>query len=211
MPPISDFSEQELLRAVVMGSPSALLVVQADRQVILWNPAAERLFGWAASDVGGREIPIPDDGAREESSRLFSGAFQGQDLVGIQVRRRHRDGHPLDVALSTVALHDTAGKVVAVLGAFEDVTARKAAEAELARQAREAEQYLPPTTTAVIHGPHGKVTLTVPTPMTASGFKPEVSAQTAREAFARRAVAAFKAPSALDHRAARTPRAARSR
>jgi Amt family ammonium transporter len=136
MPPISDFSEQELLRAVVMGSPSALLVVQADRQVILWNPAAERLFGWAASDVVGREIPIPDDGAREESSRLFSGAFQGQDLVGIQVRRRHRDGHPLDVALSTVALHDTAGKVVAVLGAFEDVTARKAAEAELARQAR---------------------------------------------------------------------------
>jgi diguanylate cyclase (GGDEF)-like protein/PAS domain S-box-containing protein len=136
MPPISDFSEQELLRAAVMGSPSALLVVRADRQVILWNPAAERLFGWAASDVVGREIPIPDGAAREESSRLFSGAFQGQDLVGIQVRRRHRDGHPLDVALSTVALHDTAGKVVAVLGAFEDVTARKAAEAALARQAR---------------------------------------------------------------------------
>jgi hypothetical protein len=98
----------------------------------------------------------------------------------------------------------------------EDVARRVDAEAitnpaELARQAREAEQYLPPTTTAVIHGPHGKVTLTVPTPMTASGFKPEVSAQTAREAFERRAVDAFKAPSARDHRAARTPRAARSR
>jgi Amt family ammonium transporter len=129
-------SEQELLRAVVMESPNPLIVLGLDRKVLLWNPAAEQLFGWSAEEVASREMPILDDAAREESSRLFSGAFAGQDLVGIEVRRRHRDGHPLDLALSTVALYDTQGKVVAVLGAFQDVTARKAAEAQLARQAR---------------------------------------------------------------------------
>ncbi|MGC1184392.1 MAG: EAL domain-containing protein [Candidatus Dormiibacterota bacterium] len=136
VPQIPDLTEQELLQAVVMGSPSALAVVGLDHKVMLWNPAAERLFGWKASEVVGKEIPIPDGAAREESSRLFSGTFHGQDLLEIEVRRRHRDGHPLDVSLSTIALHHTSGKVVAVLGAFQDISARKAAEAELARQAR---------------------------------------------------------------------------
>jgi len=136
VPQIPDLTEPELLRAVVMGSPSALAVVGLDHKVLLWNPAAERLFGWDATEVVGQELPIVDGAAREESGRLLIGAFQGHDLVEIEVRRRHRNGHPLDVSLSTIALHHTSGKVVAVLGAFQDITARKAAEAELARQAR---------------------------------------------------------------------------
>lgn len=134
--PTLHLSEHELLRAAVTGSPTALTVLGLDGRVLLWNPAAERLFGWPASEVVGREFPVIDDSAREEYVRYFGTSMRGQDLMGVEVRRRHRDGHPLDVALSTVALHDSKGKVVAELGAYHDISALKAAEAELVRQAR---------------------------------------------------------------------------
>jgi diguanylate cyclase (GGDEF)-like protein/PAS domain S-box-containing protein len=134
--PTLHLSEHELLRAAVTGSPTALTVLGLDGRVLLWNPAAERLFGWPASEVVGREFPVIDDSAREEYVRYFDTSMRGQDLMGVEVRRRHRDGHPLDVALSTVALHDSKGKVVAELGAYHDISALKAAEAELVRQAR---------------------------------------------------------------------------
>jgi len=129
-------SGQELLRAAVTGSPTALVVVGLEGRVMLWNPAAERLFGWPAAEVLGVELPIVDDESRGESRRILSSAIEGLEVKAMEVRRRHRDGHAVEVALSTVALHDRSGAVIGALGAYHDITARRAAESELVRQAR---------------------------------------------------------------------------
>ncbi|HEY6539202.1 MAG TPA: EAL domain-containing protein [Candidatus Dormibacteraeota bacterium] len=136
LPRLPQLSEQELLRAAVVGSPTALIVVAPDRKVLLWNPAAEHLFGWTAAEVVGLEMPIVDSSARRESDQLLADSTHGRDLQGVEVRRRHRDGHPVEVALSTAPLHNGDGQVVAVLAAYQDISARKSAEAELIRQAR---------------------------------------------------------------------------
>jgi diguanylate cyclase (GGDEF)-like protein len=57
-------------------------------------------------------------------------------VVEVQSQRRHRDGRLVDVAVSTVGLHDLHGRVIAVLGTYQDVTERKAAQEELVRQAQ---------------------------------------------------------------------------
>src|ERR1035437_7074072 len=130
-------SEHELLRATVAGSPIALTVVDVKSTALLWNPAAERLFGWTSAEVIGRRLRTIDAGSREESRRLRGGSAAGHDALEVEVRRRHRDGHLVDVAISTVGLHDPSGRVIAVVGAYQDLTGRKAAEAELVRQAHQ--------------------------------------------------------------------------
>ena len=128
--------EQDLARATVTRSPIALTVVDAEGIVVLWNPAAERLFGWVASEVMGQYLPIVDDCSRDEFNQFRDSALAGQEFTDVEVQRRHKDGHLVDVALSTVALHDPSGRAVSVLGAYQDIRGRKAAEAELVRQAR---------------------------------------------------------------------------
>jgi diguanylate cyclase (GGDEF)-like protein/PAS domain S-box-containing protein len=135
--PFAAVPEHELLSATVTGSPTALVVADLNGIALLWNPAAERLFGWSAAEVVGRPLQILEWTSREESRRLRSGAAAGHDVLEIQARRRHRDGHLVDVAVSTVGLHDHSGRVVAVLGTYQDVTGRRAAEAELVRQAHQ--------------------------------------------------------------------------
>ena len=133
--PLASVAEQELLRATVTGSPTALVVADLNGVALLWNPAAERLFGWSAAEVVGRPLHLIEFSSRGESHRLRRGAAAGHNVFEVQAQRRHRDGHMVEVAVSTVGLHDPSGRVIAVLGTYQDITARKAAEDELVRQA----------------------------------------------------------------------------
>jgi diguanylate cyclase (GGDEF)-like protein/PAS domain S-box-containing protein len=134
--PMSSIADHELLTATVMGSPTALVVADLRGTALLWNPAAERLFGWSAADVVGQPLQLIEFSSRGESLRLRRGAAAGHSVVEVQSQRRHRDGRLVDVAVSTVGLHDPQGRVIAVLGTYQDVTERKAAQEELVRQAQ---------------------------------------------------------------------------
>ena len=130
-------SEHELLRATFYASPNALTVVDREGIVLLWNPSAERMFGWRTGEVVGHSLPFIDEEYLPQFQILLEGALAGHDLLENEVQRRHRDGHLVDVAVSTVALRDTNGQIRALLGTFKDITDRKAAAAELVRQAHQ--------------------------------------------------------------------------
>jgi diguanylate cyclase (GGDEF)-like protein/PAS domain S-box-containing protein len=134
--PISSIADHELLAATVMGSPNALVVADLGGIAMLWNPAAERLFGWSAAEVVGQPLHLIEFSSRGESLRLRRGAAAGHSVVEVQSQRRHRDGRLVDVAVSTVGLHNPHGRIIAVLGTYQDVTERKAAQEELVRQAQ---------------------------------------------------------------------------
>ena len=52
----------ELLRSVFAASPLAITATDAEGLVKLWNPAAERLFGWTEAEATGQPIPtVPAD------------------------------------------------------------------------------------------------------------------------------------------------------
>lgn len=48
--------------ALLEANPLATLAVDSAGNVVYWNHAAERLFGWRAEDVIGRASPLSDDG-----------------------------------------------------------------------------------------------------------------------------------------------------
>ena len=43
-----------VLRALIQASPLAIVAVDCDAKVTVWNPAAQRIFGWSEADVLGR-------------------------------------------------------------------------------------------------------------------------------------------------------------
>ncbi|MGA8207533.1 MAG: EAL domain-containing protein [Candidatus Dormiibacterota bacterium] len=130
-------SEHELLRATVWNSPVAYGVADSAGRILLWNPAAERMFGWKATEVLGGPPPIVDKEAAIPFEKLLEQTLEGQGVVELEVQRRHRDGRVLDVELSTVPLRDIGGAVSGVLATFTDITRRKLAEAELVRNANQ--------------------------------------------------------------------------
>src|SRR5258708_8027108 len=48
--------------AVIECAADAIIAFGRDRRVTLWNPAAERMFGWKASEVVGLDLAfIPEE------------------------------------------------------------------------------------------------------------------------------------------------------
>ena len=90
-------------RAVIECAADAIIAFAMDRTVMLWNPAAERLFGWTASEVVGLELAfIPDELQAEHNAVLEHVASGGQ--VSFATRRIRKDGALLDLRIDTSAL-----------------------------------------------------------------------------------------------------------
>ncbi|MGH7668028.1 MAG: PAS domain S-box protein, partial [Gemmatimonadaceae bacterium] len=109
-------------------SPLAILVVDLDGKVLMWNPEAERLFGWKEDEVVGRTPPhVPPD-AIPKMFEFIRKATEGDPTRGTEAVRVRRDGSRVNVLVHTAALRDRDGDVVGVMGMFVDVTERRQIE-----------------------------------------------------------------------------------
>lgn len=126
------------LQAIVRASPVAVIAIDPDGIVNMWNPAAERIFGWSEDEVVGRPVPFVPDDKREEFRALRERVLRGESLFQLELERRRKDGTRVLVNLSAAPLRDRGGNTYGVMAALEDVTERKQLEERL-RQATKME------------------------------------------------------------------------
>jgi PAS domain S-box-containing protein len=124
------------LRAVVDSSSQAIVAITPDRRVALWNPAAERIFGYSAGDLLNQPYPLAcgDDG----HARLLDSAMAGAPAGSKVFRSRRKDGTPRDIRGSAALLRDANGAASGIVCLFEDVTEHLATE-EMLRQSQKME------------------------------------------------------------------------
>ncbi|NJN66334.1 MAG: response regulator [Chloroflexaceae bacterium] len=123
-------ASNDTLRTLVDCSPLAIIAHDLQGQVTLWNPAAERLFGWGEAEVFQQQIPffpmaVPPGQVPPCLDSLHSdGAFP------LEVRCSRRDGSCIDISISPALLHDTEDQPARIMCIIVDITERKQAEAE---------------------------------------------------------------------------------
>ena len=122
----------------------ALIVSDVEGKVIVWNAAAERLFGWTAAEAMGQsmEMIIPE--------RLRKRHWEGYDksMQTGQMRYAHdvlrvpavdKAGRSLSIAFTVAMLYGPDGKVSAVASVIRDETARFNDERALRKRLAELE------------------------------------------------------------------------
>jgi PAS domain S-box-containing protein len=127
--------EQLKQQAVWMQFTSdAVITTDLNRCIIGWNAAAQRIYGWPASEAIGK--PLDDllkttfvDTTQSQAQEILqqTGLWQGQ------LRQQARSGQVIDVDVAVSYLKDNAGMVIGGIAINRDVTERKRAEEEKAR------------------------------------------------------------------------------
>jgi two-component system cell cycle sensor histidine kinase/response regulator CckA len=129
---------ESYLRSLVDGAPMGIIALKNDDTVTLWNPGAERMFGWTSAEVIGRNLPtIPGEGADAFAARRRRERL-GERLHQVELTYVRADGTPLEALLSTAPLHNAAGEIHGTIGLLADISDRKALEAQL-RQSQKME------------------------------------------------------------------------
>ena len=123
------------LAAVIDASPVAIVCSDLDRKVMLWNRAAEQLYGYTAEEVIGTEVKmIPPEG-RMESLALYQRARSGETVRDVERKRVRKDGSLVDVRIAAAPMRNPDGTVRGVAWALQDITERKRGEEQLRRLA----------------------------------------------------------------------------
>jgi PAS domain S-box-containing protein len=121
-----------LLAAIVDSSDDAIVSKTLDGIISSWNAAAERLFGYTASEAVGQHISliIPVD-RRNEETVIIERIKKGERIEHFDTVRMRKDQIPLDISLTISPVRDASGKIVGASKIARDITQRKRLEREL--------------------------------------------------------------------------------
>jgi PAS domain S-box-containing protein len=142
------FSEL-VVRSILNSASDALVATDRDGVIQLWNPGAERIFGYSAEEARDRslDIIIPEQlrarhwaGYRHVMATGTSRYGEGEVL---RVPGLRKDGSRVSLEFTIAVLKDEGGSMQGLAAILRDVTARydevKALKAELAAAGKPAE------------------------------------------------------------------------
>jgi len=137
-------SPQDSLRALIDFSPLAIISVTPEGRVSVWNPAAERLFGWQAAEVLGHLNPIVPPEGQAGYHHDLEALSCGATINGKETIRCRKDGHRVEVCLWAAPLRNDEGVITGTTAILQDITLQKENERKLsasqAKQERTEEQ-----------------------------------------------------------------------
>ncbi len=120
------------LAAIVESSDDAIVGKDLQGIVTSWNAAAEKIFGYAASEMIGQSIRrlIPPERQGEEAMILRQ-IGRGKNVRHFETVRARKDGSVVDVSVTVSAIRDSSGRIVGASKVAREITERKKAEATL--------------------------------------------------------------------------------
>jgi PAS domain S-box-containing protein len=124
---------KDMLQALIQSAPVAIDMVDCEGKVLMWNPAAERIFGWSAEEVIGKVHPMVSDGVHKDHPGLIKATFDGGIVNSAAAQLKRKDGSLINVSLSAAPVYDGPDKVFGVMEILVDMTEKIRAEQEQKR------------------------------------------------------------------------------
>jgi PAS domain S-box-containing protein len=132
------------LDALVAALGDAVVVCDAAGAIVLWNPAAQRLFGYAPEEALGQSLDliIPDRLRARHWEGYHKTMATGITRYGTDVLRVpavDKGGRAMSIAFTVAMLHTADGKVSAIASIIRDETARFSEDRALRKRLGELE------------------------------------------------------------------------
>ena len=112
----------------------AIVLEDPQGRVRVWNPEAERLFGWRAADLLGRIMPFGPDAERIKAERRMQRALEGERMHEPEVECVRNDGSRFWASVSTFPVTERDGRIFGVVSIYADNAERRRAEHHMTLQ-----------------------------------------------------------------------------
>ncbi|MEM6806579.1 MAG: ATP-binding protein [Bacteroidota bacterium] len=98
------------LRSIVDAALDAFIIINADSQIVEWNPMAEKIFGWKQADILGKKlgdtiVPAEFRQGHSKGMKRFLGTEKSKILnqrIEIEAERKTGERFPLELSIVPV-------------------------------------------------------------------------------------------------------------
>lgn len=122
--------------ALLDHAQDAILVRDLDDRILYWNQSAERIYGWTAAEVLGKDVR---EVMYKQSAREFEKALkalkEGGEWTG-ELHHTTKDGREIIAESRLTMVYDEAGNPKSVLAINTDITDKKKLETQFLRAQR---------------------------------------------------------------------------
>ncbi|MFZ0469156.1 MAG: PAS domain S-box protein [Thiogranum sp.] len=127
------------LHQLVEAIGDAFIVADRNGTIALWNPAAERIFGFTETEALGRSLDlIIPERQREKHWNGYNMTMQtGQTRYATDILRvpaLHKEGHRLSIAFTVALLYSAENEVTGIAAVVRDETSRFKEERDLRKR-----------------------------------------------------------------------------
>ena len=123
---------RENLEVIVNNANDAIIGRTFNGTILSWNAAAERMFGYTATEALGRPATfILPPGEQSHLVRNTEKVLNGEVVPPYESRRVTRDGRVIDVLVRMVPVRDPSGKIGSISTMLHDISELKKALEEL--------------------------------------------------------------------------------
>jgi len=121
--------DERRLIAIVESSNDAIISKDLNGIINSWNPAAERLFGYAAEETIGRSIMmlIPA-GRTDEEQEILARIRRGERIDHYETVRRRKDGGLVEISITVSPIKNAKGRIIGASKIARDITERRRAD-----------------------------------------------------------------------------------
>ena len=128
------------LEEILANSDDAILRLNPDERVRVWNRGAERIFGYSESEAMGRPVyellMPPGEAGRRKAGYISNEVDKTGALLNYQTTMLCQDGSPVDVSLSQTVIQGDDSQPLGHTLIIRDVTRQKAFEKRMLKSER---------------------------------------------------------------------------
>ncbi|MFO8000476.1 MAG: PAS domain-containing sensor histidine kinase, partial [Marinilabilia sp.] len=153
--------------ALIESTPLATFSVDRQGDVLTWNRASEKIFGWKAQEVVGKKLPTIPPGKEQEFEEHLNTINKKESINKKEVVRLRKNGERFYGRLFTAPIFDDSGEAIAIMANIEDITEQKLAQQKLILLSRAVEQS---PDSVLITNTHGTIEFCNPALLRISGY-----------------------------------------
>jgi two-component system sensor kinase FixL len=129
-----DLEAHPILAAIMESSDDAIIATDLGGTILTWNRGAERIFGYAASEVVGRSLAVlmpPNDDS--ELAGILKRLNDGRPIEPHDTLRMTKGGYRVNVAVTAMPVRANDGRPIGAVTIARDIAVQRRAEQAMRR------------------------------------------------------------------------------
>ncbi|MBE9176040.1 PAS domain S-box protein [Synechocystis salina LEGE 06155] len=113
------------LQSLIAASPRGIFTLNLADQIQIWNPAAERIFGWTETEVIAQPELLTSDILVEDYQQFKKKVLSGIASPSLELKCPKKDGSWIEIVLSAAPLLDSEENIAGLVAVVADITEQK--------------------------------------------------------------------------------------
>lgn len=121
--------KQAILAAIIASTDDTIISKTLDGIITSWNPAAEKMFGYSASEAIGQHITLIISPERfDEEAFIIGQVKKGEKVDHFETVRQAKDGSRIPISLTVSPIRNSSGVIIGASKIARDITERQKAD-----------------------------------------------------------------------------------